>query len=66
MAEALAEVPTGDPAISIVRLHGEACYWCGAALGDLYPAGSVRTGTVGGWRVWEIVACAADRHRRVS
>lgn len=66
MAEKLAEIPKADPATSIARLHGEACYWCGAALVQLHPAGSVRTETQGGWRVWSIVACDAHRSRRAS
>jgi hypothetical protein len=44
-----AAVVPEDP-VSIVRLHREACYLCGAVSLPLYPAGSV--------------ICA--RHRRVA
>lgn len=46
-----------DPAlddVSIARLHGEACWDCGAVTPPLHPAGTVTTdaGTV-----WEIRKC---------
>ncbi|MDT0377561.1 hypothetical protein RM572_02070 [Streptomyces sp. DSM 42041] len=50
--------------VSIVRLHGEACFYCGAALGRLRPAGSNTTPVPGGTREWLLVAC--DEHRRGS
>ncbi|MFH8569577.1 DUF6415 family natural product biosynthesis protein [Streptomyces sp. NPDC017993] len=53
--------PPADPDLSIVRLHGEACYWCGAAHGALAPAGSVTTPVEGGVCVWFIVACPQHR-----
>jgi hypothetical protein len=56
-----AAVVPEDP-VSIVRLHGEACYFCGAVSLPLYPAGSVTTRLEdGGERQWFVVACA--RHR---
>jgi hypothetical protein len=55
-----------DPEISIVRLHGEACFWCGAALGEMVPAGTVTTPVPGGVRVWSVVACVQHRSRSVS
>ncbi|GHH50639.1 hypothetical protein [Streptomyces candidus] len=42
---------------SPARLHGEACYWCGAVFGTLHPAGSVTTRGDGWTREWPIVAC---------
>ena len=50
--------------VSIVRLHGEACFYCGAAHGRLHPAGSITTPVPGGTREWPVVAC--DQHRQVS
>ncbi|MFK0252537.1 hypothetical protein [Streptomyces sp. NPDC090445] len=41
--------------VSIARLHGEACYDCGAVLGDLIPAGEVTHPDSG--RVWPIRKC---------
>lgn len=55
-----------DPEISIVRLHGEACYWCGAALGELFPAGAVKTPVPGGEHVWLVVACVQHQGRSAS
>ncbi|MFJ4990085.1 hypothetical protein ACIP9H_40595 [Streptomyces sp. NPDC088732] len=55
----VATVPPAPPDISIARLHGEACYTCGAALCPLTPAGAVRVRIEGGWRVWPVVACSA-------
>lgn len=63
----LPTAPPAPPDISIVRLHGEACWWCGAALGTLHPAGSVTTAfTEGGCREWFIVACDTHRDRRAT
>lgn len=55
------EVPPADPRTSIVRLHGEACFYCGAVHTELYPAGAVRTSVPGGIRIWPIVACSKHR-----
>ena len=56
-----AAAPLADPDTSIVRLHGLACFYCGAVHTDLHPAGSVSTPIPGGVRVWEIVACRKHR-----
>lgn len=41
--------------VSIVRLHGEACFDCGAVHKTLHSAGHVVLS--GGTRVWEIFTC---------
>ncbi|GFE06823.1 hypothetical protein Scani_30910 [Streptomyces caniferus] len=56
--------PPADPDVSIVRLHAEACYWCGTAHSPLTPAGSVTTPVEGGVREWFIVACPQHKGRR--
>ncbi|MFJ9417834.1 hypothetical protein ACIRPT_27295 [Streptomyces sp. NPDC101227] len=56
--------PPADPNVSIARLHGEACYWCGSAHSTLTPAGSVTTPVGGGQRLWFIVACEWHSKRR--
>jgi len=49
-------------AISIVRLHGEACIGCGSAKGPLFPAGHVGTlDSEGGPLSWPVVTCAHCR-----
>lgn len=58
--------PAGEQAVSIVRLHGEACYFCGAALGRLFPVGTVETLVEGAMWAWPVVACAHHRDRRPS
>lgn len=45
-------------AISIARLHGEACITCGAVHKKLTPAGSVTIKTRTGQRSWPVVACS--------
>ncbi|MEV7466088.1 hypothetical protein AB0O20_06185 [Streptomyces kronopolitis] len=65
VATAPPDVPFADPEVSIVRLHGEACYWCGAVHSALTPAGSVATPAGEcGVRIWFIVACPQHRDRR--
>lgn len=54
-------VTPAPPDISIARLHGEACYTCGAVNTGLQPAGQVSTVVDGGLRVWPIVTCAECR-----
>lgn len=44
-----------DGPVSIARLHGRACWDCGAVAKDLKPAGSVQV--VGSDRVWGVVSC---------
>lgn len=51
------DAPATPGAVSIVRLHGEACYTCGAVHAKLGPAGTVTTIVDGGEREWPIVAC---------
>lgn len=54
--EAPPEVPVSvEGPVSIVRLHGEACFYCGAVSGDLYAAGSITL--PGSDQVWPIVTC---------
>jgi hypothetical protein len=53
--------PVAVPETSIVRLHGEACFYCGAVHTTLHPAGTVQTPVEGGVRVWPIVACGDCR-----
>ena len=61
MAGMTETAPPADPDTSIARLHGEACFYCGAVHTELYPAGSVSTPVPGGVRVWQIVACRKHR-----
>lgn len=42
--------------ISIVRLHGEACFYCGTARRPLRAAGSVAVTLA-----WVVVTCGCDR-----
>lgn len=48
-------------AVSIVRLHGEACIDCGSTVGPLTPAGHIgtRTGNGDGTISWPVVTCPA-------
>lgn len=56
MPHALALAPTViDGPVSIVRLHGEACFDCGAVAKALREAGNVVVR--GSTRVWPIVTC---------
>lgn len=52
-----AQAPPVTPDVSIVRLHGEACWHCGAVYTKLHPAGEVQTRVAGEVRVWPIVTC---------
>lgn len=52
--------------ISLVRLHGEACFYCGAANSRLHPAGSITMPVRDGAREWPIVACGRHREVRTS
>lgn len=54
-----------DPAldaVSIARLHGEACWDCGAVATTLHPAGSVTTEN---GKEWLIVKCEKHRERPI-
>ncbi|MFK0124866.1 hypothetical protein ACIQSP_16315 [Streptomyces nigra] len=44
-----------DRSVSIARLHGRACWQCGAVAKDLKPAGTVKVGDDD--REWTIVTC---------
>lgn len=48
--------PAGDD-VSPARLHGEACWSCGAVTKGLTTAGSVYTQAESEIRIWPIVAC---------
>lgn len=41
--------------VSIARLHGEACFHCGAVSSTLTPAGDIIH--IGSDQVWPIVSC---------
>lgn len=54
-----------DPAVSIARLHGLACFHCGAVSRPLRAAGTVVVR--GGTSVWPVVTCGClQDQRRVS
>ncbi|EST24407.1 hypothetical protein [Streptomyces roseochromogenus] len=56
MPDTLSLAPTViDGRVSIVRLHGEACFDCGAVNKTLREAGHVVVR--GSTRVWQIVTC---------
>ncbi|QOV38776.1 hypothetical protein IM697_10575 [Streptomyces ferrugineus] len=56
MPDALPPAPTViDGRVSIVRLHGEACFDCGAVHEPLRAAGHVVVR--GSTQVWQIVTC---------
>jgi hypothetical protein len=56
MPNALPLVPTVvDERVSLVRLHGEACFHCGTVNKTLRTAGHVVVR--GSTRVWKIVTC---------
>ena len=60
MSDSLPFTPTViDGGVSIVRLHGEACYDCGAVAKNLRTAGAVVLR--GSTRVWQIVTCGCRR-----
>lgn len=43
--------------VSIARLHGEACWECGAVATTLYPAGAVATEAGKRWEIRKCIAC---------
>lgn len=60
MPDALPLTPTViDGRVSIARLHGEACFDCGAVAKNLRVAGHIVVR--GSTRVWEIVTCGCRR-----
>ena len=44
-----------DGPVSIARLHGRACWHCGAVAKDLTPAGTVQV--AGSDHVWAVASC---------
>lgn len=44
--------------VSIARLHGRACWDCGAVAKDLTPAGTVQI--AGSEHVWPVVSCGCE------
>ncbi|MEV6013885.1 hypothetical protein AB0M29_45095, partial [Streptomyces sp. NPDC051976] len=58
--------PGTGPDASIARLHGEACWWCGAVNPSLRPIGEVTTAVEGGRRVWTVVGCKAHQDRELT
>lgn len=55
----MSESPASAPeSVSIARLHGEACWECGAANTTLYPAGAVATEA---GKEWQIRKCISHR-----
>lgn len=60
MSNALPLAPTVTVGrVSVVRLHGEACFDCGAVNKTLRAAGNVVVR--GSGRVWQIVTCGCRR-----
>jgi hypothetical protein len=53
--------PVVDGRMSIVRLHGEACFYCGAVNKTLRTAGHVVVR--GDTRVWQVVTCGCRSDR---
>ncbi|MFJ8049783.1 hypothetical protein [Streptomyces luteogriseus] len=44
--------------VSIARLHGRACWYCGAVSRTLRPAGRAQRGA---GRMWNIVSCGCHK-----
>ncbi|GAA2268130.1 hypothetical protein GCM10010415_37050 [Streptomyces atrovirens] len=65
MPNALLRTPTVvDGRVSIVRLHGEACFDCGAVSRTLRVAGHVVVR--GSSHVWEIFTCGCRSQRTAA
>ncbi|MBD0837153.1 hypothetical protein [Streptomyces sp. TRM68416] len=65
MSDALPLPPTVvDRHVSIARLHGEACFDCGAVNKTLRAAGHVMVR--GSTRVWRIVTCGCRRQEAAA
>lgn len=47
--------------VSIARLHGRACWYCGAVARGLATIGRVQQ--TAGARVWTVVSCGCHRRR---
>lgn len=54
--------PTEASEPNFARLHGEACWFCGAVNGPLTPAGEVTLN--GDAQVWQVAACQTHQGRR--
>jgi hypothetical protein len=50
-------LPAAPAGVSPARLHGEACWHCGAVNAALNPIGEVTTSVDGGQRIWVVVGC---------
>lgn len=62
MGPPLTSPPVASAAeISIARLHGEACWHCGAVYTELVAAGTVTAAGADGPREWPVVACPSHR-----
>jgi len=65
MNDAIPPAPTMiEGGVSIARLHGEACFDCGAVTKTLRAAGHVVVR--GGARVWQIVTCGCRARAAVA
>jgi hypothetical protein len=65
MPNALPSAPAViDGRVSIVRLHGEACFDCGAVNRALRAAGHVVVR--GSHRVWEVFTCGCRSQRAAA
>jgi hypothetical protein len=53
-----------DSRVSIVRLHGEACFDCGSVTKPLRAAGHVLVR--GSTRVWQVVTCGCRSRSRTT
>lgn len=49
--------PPAPETASVARLHGEACWHCGAVHTALRTIGEVSTPVPSGHRIWPVVAC---------
>lgn len=56
-------LPVEGP-VSIARLHGRACWYCGAVARGLSAAGSVQLAPDA--RVWTVVSCGCHSKVRVA
>lgn len=53
-----------DGPVSIARLHGRACWYCGAVARELSAVGRVRLAARA--RVWTVVSCGCHAAVRVA
>ncbi|MEV1020720.1 hypothetical protein [Streptomyces sp. NPDC050264] len=65
MSDTIEETPVVSvDEVSIARLHGLACWTCGAVSGELAPSRRIREATSG--HIWTTALCAGCRHLPVS